>query len=247
MQGSTGENLLAIGSSNEEGSTVAEEHLQFFAIEDGELTGGEDSAHNSSDLESNTELQRELLSTRSDDDQLRLIVTATQHESQEQVNRLEVELQEMKKENLIHQVEFGRRSFLEDKQKRSEKIFRTSREYFLKKNRKDSAASHLEEYFSIGAGLLHVLEPSKYNLAPFECYSDINCNVKKDYRKDSQISHTFLPKIGIQNQWSDLSARPSILCPVFHCVVPENIHTPHPRRVFGLHPHPPGISVPRAP
>ena len=145
--------MLSIGSSDEEGFTVVEE-----------LRDGEDSAHESTDLESNTEPERELLSTRSDDDQLRLIVTAAQHEGQEQLNRLEVELKKVKKENLTHQLEFGRRSFLKDKQKRSEKVFQTSREYFLKHNRKGNA-SHLEENFPFGTGVLvlDLPEPSKYN------------------------------------------------------------------------------------
>lgn len=122
-------------------------------------------AHESHNLESDTEPEREFLSTRSDDDQLRLIVTTVQREQQEQIHWLEKELQEQKAEKQTLEVELGRQSFLEDKQKRSEKIFQISRACAFKQNGTLAAdgASHVEEHFLSGADPLDLQGPSKYN------------------------------------------------------------------------------------
>ncbi len=139
-------------------------HLQLYNIEDGELGDDEDSVNESNYSESESEHTREFLIPRDNDDQLRLIVTATQRPNQEQIKLLEEQLQECKARVQILTFELGRKYFFEDKQKRSEKLFQIPRAHLLTQNTRTltaDGAAHVEGNSPGGSGPLDRQELSK--------------------------------------------------------------------------------------
>ena len=124
--------MLQLQSSYEEGSTTAErdpvgetrqtdtlegQHMpQLCHPTDGELRDGVDSLHQNNNPKSDSKRKRKFLSAKNDDDVVRLITTAAERDSQEQIERLQRELQEYEAENQILQAELKRASLLEDKQ-----------------------------------------------------------------------------------------------------------------------------------
>lgn len=171
-QNSSGNNLLQLQSSYEEGLTTAErdpvgETRETYILEgqhmpqlchptDGEFRDGVDSLHQNNSPKSDSKRKRKFLSAKNDDDVVRLITTAAERDSQEQIERLQRELQEYEAENQILQAELKRTSLLEDKQMRGENIFQLSRE------RAADAASRVEKDLPDGAGFLQ--GASKFSL-----------------------------------------------------------------------------------
>ena len=138
-QNSGGDNLLQLQSSYEEGLATAEgespvrETRETDTLEgqlmqrlchptDGELRYGVDS------LKPDSQRKIKFLSAKNDNDVKRLISSAAERDSQEQIERLQMELQEFVEENRILQAELKRTSLLEDKQIHGENIFQLSRE-----------------------------------------------------------------------------------------------------------------------
>ena len=103
--------------------------LQLYNTTDGEFRDGVDSVHENNNPKSDSNCKRMFLSAKSDDDVLRLIATAAERDSQEQIERLEKELKECEAENQILQAELKRKSLPKDKQMRSETISQLSREH----------------------------------------------------------------------------------------------------------------------
>ena len=169
---SSGDNLLQLQSSYEEGLTTtggdsvtetretdaSEGHHmpQLCHPTDGELRDGVDSVYQNKNSKSDSKRKRKFLSAKNDDDVVRLITTAAERDSQEQIERLQRELQEYEAENQILQAELKRTSLLEDKQMRGENIFQLSRE------RAADAASRVEKDLPDGAGFLQ--GASKFSL-----------------------------------------------------------------------------------
>jgi len=85
--------------------------------------------------------------SKNDDDEVRLITTTVERDSQEQIERLQRELQEYEAGNQILQAELKRTSLLENKQMRGENIFQLSRE------RAADAASRVEKDLPGGQAL----------------------------------------------------------------------------------------------
>ena len=77
---------------------------------DGEFRDGVDSLHQNSIRKSDSERKRRFLSAKSNDDVVRLITTAAERDSQEQMEWLQRELQEYEAENQILQAELKRTS-----------------------------------------------------------------------------------------------------------------------------------------
>ena len=77
---------------------------------DGEFRDGVDSLHQNSIRKSDSERKRRFLSAKSNDDVVRLITTAAERDSQEQIEWLQRELQECEAENQILQAELKRTS-----------------------------------------------------------------------------------------------------------------------------------------
>lgn len=160
----SGDNLVQLQSSYEEGLTTAEgdsvtetretdtledqDTLQLRHTTDGEFRVGVDSVYENNNRKPHSKGKRMFLSAKSDDDVLRLITTAAERDCQEQIDRLEKELQECETENQILQAELKRKSLPGGKQMRGEKNFQLSRE------RAADVASRVEKNLPGGAGPL---------------------------------------------------------------------------------------------
>ena len=120
-QNSSENNLLQLQSSYEEGLGTAEgdpvtetgetdtryiPHLCH--LTDGELRDGVDSLHKNNIPMSDSKRKRKFLSAKNDDDVVRLITTAAERDSQEQIEWLHRELQEHEAENQILQAQLKR-------------------------------------------------------------------------------------------------------------------------------------------
>lgn len=136
-----------------------------YTIENGELRDGVDDVLESNNPESDAEPEREFLSTKSDDDRMRLIFKAAQREKEECTKRLQEELKIHKAEKQELEVELGRKSFFEDKHRRSERMFQISRAHLFKPIRTRTADGTFYEVgnFSGGAGPLDLQEAGKNN------------------------------------------------------------------------------------
>ena len=84
--------------------------------------------------ETDTEQEQHLYSSKSPTEVVQLVVRTCQDEHAAEVDQLNRQMQDLKQENLALKAEEGRRAFLEDKQKRSDKAFRFSRELTRKVN-----------------------------------------------------------------------------------------------------------------
>ena len=115
---------------------------------DGELRDGVDCVHKSNIHKSDSKRKRMFLSAKNDDDVVRLITTAAERDAQEQIERLQRELQQYEAENHVLQAELKRTSLLEDKQMRGENLFQLSRECAA------GVASRVEKDLPGGAGPL---------------------------------------------------------------------------------------------
>ena len=144
-QNSSEDNLLQPQSSYEEGLATSEgespvrETRETDTLEgqrmqrlchptDGELRYGVDSLYQNKNPKPDSQGKRKFLSAKNDDDVKRLITSAAKRDSQEQIERLQMELQEFEEENRILQAELKRTSLLDDKQIHGENIFQLSRE-----------------------------------------------------------------------------------------------------------------------
>ena len=137
--------MLQLQSSEEEGLTTAEgdpvtesratdplhDQLrpQLCHPTDGELTDGVDGLHQDIIRKSDSKRKRKFLSAKNDDDVVRLINTAVERDSQEQIERLQRELQEYEAENQILQAGLIGTSLPVDKHIGYENIFPLSREH----------------------------------------------------------------------------------------------------------------------
>ena len=164
-QNSSGDNLLQLQSSYEEGLATSEEespvretretdklegqHMQRLCHPtDGVLRYGVDSLYQNKNPKPDSKRKRKFLSAKNDDDVKRLITSAAKRDSQEHIERLQRELQEYEAENHILQAELKRTSLLEDKQMGGENIFQLSRE------RAADASSRAEQDLPGGTGCL---------------------------------------------------------------------------------------------
>ena len=115
--------MLQLQSSYEEGLATAEvdpgtesretdtQYMpQLYHPTDGEFRDGVDSLHQNNIPKSDSKRKRMFLSAKSDDDVMRLITTAGEHDSQEQIEWLQRELQEYEAENQILQAQLKRTS-----------------------------------------------------------------------------------------------------------------------------------------
>ena len=146
-QNSSGDNLLQLQSSYEEGltttggdpvtetretdtCTLEGQHMQRLCHPtDGEFRDGVDSLYQNKNLKSDSKRKRKFLSAKNDDDVVRLITTAAERDSQEQIERLQRELQEYEAENQLLEAELKRTSLPVDKHIGSENIFQSCREH----------------------------------------------------------------------------------------------------------------------
>ena len=117
-QNSSEKNLLQLQASYEEGLATAEDDPvtetgetdtryipQLCHPTDGELRDGIDSLHKNNIPMSDSKRKRKFLSAKNDDDVVRLITTAAERDSQEQIEWLQRELQEHEAENQILQAQ----------------------------------------------------------------------------------------------------------------------------------------------
>lgn len=84
--------------------------------------------------ETDTEQEQHLYSSKSPTEVVQLVVRTRQDEHVAEVDQLDRQMEDLKRENLALKAEEGRRAFLEDKQKRSDKAFQFSRELIRKVN-----------------------------------------------------------------------------------------------------------------
>jgi len=142
---SSGDNLLQLQSSYEEGltttggdpatetretDTLEGQHMpQLCHPTDGELRFGADILHQHNNPKPDSKGKRKFLSAKNDDDVVRLITSAAERDNQEQIERLQRELQEYEEENQILQAVLERTSLPVDKHIGSENIFQLSREH----------------------------------------------------------------------------------------------------------------------
>ena len=157
----SGDNLLQLQSSYEEGLATAEgdpltETRETDPLEDqlrpqlchptdGELRGGVDSLHQHNIRKSDSKGKRMFLSAKNDDDVVRLITTAVERDSQERIERLQRELQEYETKKQILQSDLKRTSVPVAKQIGRENIFQLSKE------RTEGVASRVEKDLPGGA------------------------------------------------------------------------------------------------
>lgn len=158
---SSGDNLLQVQSSYEEGLTTAEgdlvtetretdklenqPRLQLYHPTDMEPRDGVDSLHQHNNRKPDSKRKRTFLSAKNDDDVVRLITTAAERDSQEQIERLQRELHECEVENQILQAELKTTYFPMDQHVSSENIFQLSMEHAV------GMASHVEKDLHDGA------------------------------------------------------------------------------------------------
>ena len=115
--------MLQLQSSYEEGLATAEvdpvtktretdtQYIpQLCHPTDGEFRDGVDSLHQNNFRRSDSERKRKFLSAKSNDDVVRLITTAAERDSQEQIEWLQRELQEYEAQNQILQAQLKRTS-----------------------------------------------------------------------------------------------------------------------------------------
>ena len=134
LQSSYEEGLATAGqdpiTEARETDTLESRHMQQSCHPtDGEFRDGVDSLHQNNNPKSDSKRKRMFLSAKNDDDVARLITTAAERDNQEQIERLQRELQEYEAENQVLREELKRTSLPVDIHVGSENIFQLSREY----------------------------------------------------------------------------------------------------------------------